>query len=198
MASTYPLEVVEAERWAKRTRTSRRCAEGGGRQAAWEDSVKALVATPECSTMMSSKLAWTQKLGDAVLAQQTDVMDAVQRLRTKAQANNKLPRRRNRRSPSGARTASRSLSSSRPRRIRSTCPTTTRPWSTDHGPIRPIRHTTCRRPVHCRRFDRDWHRLRCGLRPRTLGLRRKLLGRRHEPGQQQHQRQPQRQSTHRQ
>ena len=40
--------------------------------------------------MMSTKLSWTQQLGDAVLAQQPDVMDAIQRLRTKAQANNKL------------------------------------------------------------------------------------------------------------
>ena len=40
--------------------------------------------------MMSTKLDWTQKLGDAVLAQQPDVMDAIQRLRSKAQANNKL------------------------------------------------------------------------------------------------------------
>ena len=40
--------------------------------------------------MMSGKLDWTQKLGDAVVAQQVDVMDAIQRLRTKAQANNKL------------------------------------------------------------------------------------------------------------
>ena len=40
--------------------------------------------------MMSDKLSWTQQLGDAVLAQQPDVMDAIQRLRTKAQANNKL------------------------------------------------------------------------------------------------------------
>ena len=40
--------------------------------------------------MMSAKLDWTEKLGDAVLAQQSDVMDAVQRLRSKAIANNKL------------------------------------------------------------------------------------------------------------
>ena len=40
--------------------------------------------------MMSSKLDWTQKLGDAVLAQQPDVMDAIQRLRAKAEANKKL------------------------------------------------------------------------------------------------------------
>ena len=48
------------------------------------------MATPSVLTMMSTKLDWTQKLGDAVLAQQPDVMDAIQRLRSKAQANNKL------------------------------------------------------------------------------------------------------------
>jgi hypothetical protein len=53
-----------------------------------DGSVKALVATPSVLTMMSSKLDWTQKLGDAFLAQQTEMMDAVQRLRMKAQANN--------------------------------------------------------------------------------------------------------------
>src|SRR5262249_22563814 len=56
----------------------------------WEESVKALTATPSVLAMMSKQLDWTQKLGDAVLAQQPDVMDAVQRLRSKAQANNKL------------------------------------------------------------------------------------------------------------
>ena len=56
----------------------------------WDGSVKALVATPSVLTMMSSKLDWTQKLGDAFLAQQTEMMDAIQRLRTKAQANNQL------------------------------------------------------------------------------------------------------------
>ena len=56
----------------------------------WDESVKSLAATPSVLAMMSDKLDWTQKLGDAVLAQQPDVMDAVQRLRAKAQANNKL------------------------------------------------------------------------------------------------------------
>ena len=59
-------------------------------QQSWDDSVKSLVATPDVLDMMSTKLDWTQQLGDAVLAQQPDVMDAIQRLRTKAQANNKL------------------------------------------------------------------------------------------------------------
>jgi hypothetical protein len=91
MASTYPLEVVQADRWA----TDNKALKGDQLKAAvdkqgWDDSVKSLVATPSVLTMMSTKLDWTQKLGDAILAQQPDVMDAVQRLRAKAQANNTL------------------------------------------------------------------------------------------------------------
>ena len=91
MASTYPLEVVQADRWA----TENKAIKGDQLKAAvdkqsWDASVKSLVATPSVLTMMSSKLDWTQKLGDTVLAQQADVMDAIQRLRAKAQANNKL------------------------------------------------------------------------------------------------------------
>jgi hypothetical protein len=56
----------------------------------WDQSVKSLVAVPDVLAMMSGKLDWTQKLGDAVVAQNADVMDAIQRLRAKAQANNKL------------------------------------------------------------------------------------------------------------
>jgi uncharacterized protein DUF3300/endosialidase-like protein len=52
--------------------------------------VKALVQVPAVLTMMGEQLDWTQKLGDAMLAQQADVMDAIQRLRGKAQANGKL------------------------------------------------------------------------------------------------------------
>ena len=91
MASTYPLEIVQADRWA----TENKALKGDQLKAAvdkqsWDESVKSLVATPSVLTMMSTKLDWTQKLGDTILAQQADVMDAVQRLRTKAQANNKL------------------------------------------------------------------------------------------------------------
>src|SRR5215471_9144542 len=91
IASTYPLEVVQAERWA----TENKNLKGDQLKTqvdkqAWDESLKSLVATPSVLTMMSTKLDWTQKLGDAVLAQQPDVMDAIQRLRSKAQANNKL------------------------------------------------------------------------------------------------------------
>jgi hypothetical protein len=91
MASTYPLEVVEASRWADANKNLK----GDALKAAvdkqpWDNSVKSLVATRSALDMMSQKLTWTQQLGDALLAQQADVMDAIQRLRTKAKANNKL------------------------------------------------------------------------------------------------------------
>ena len=91
IASTYPLEVVQADRWAK----SNKALKGDALTAAlakqsWDDSVKSLVHVPSVLTMMSEQLDWTQKLGDAVLAQQADVMDAIQRLRARARANGKL------------------------------------------------------------------------------------------------------------
>src|SRR5215471_5917474 len=91
MASTYPLEVVQAERWATENKNLKgdQLKSAVDKQA-WDDSLKALVATPDVLTMMSKQVDWTKKLGDAVLAQQPDVMDAVQRLRSKAHANNKL------------------------------------------------------------------------------------------------------------
>ena len=91
MASTYPLEIVQADRWAKDNKNLK----GDQLKAevdkqAWDDSVKSLVATPDVSRMMSTEARLDVKLGDAVLAQQPDVMDAIQRLRTKADANKKL------------------------------------------------------------------------------------------------------------
>jgi hypothetical protein len=91
IASTYPLEVVQAERWAK----SNNSLKGEALTAAlakqgWDDSVKALAQVPNVLTMMADQLEWTQKLGDAVLAQQPELMDAIQRLRGRAQANGKL------------------------------------------------------------------------------------------------------------
>ncbi len=91
MASTYPLEVVQADRWAKASKSLK----GDKLTAAlekqdWDASVKQLVSTPTVLAMLNDKLDWTQALGDAVLAQQADVMDAIQRLRAKAQANGKL------------------------------------------------------------------------------------------------------------
>jgi Protein of unknown function (DUF3300) len=87
MASTYPLEVVEAARWSHDNPGVTGNALQDAMQAqSWDPSVKALTAVPQTLQMMSDKLDWTQQLGDAFLAQQQDVMNAVQSLRTQAQA----------------------------------------------------------------------------------------------------------------
>jgi hypothetical protein len=91
MASTYPLEIVQADRWAKANTSLKGDAlDSALAKQDWDASVKALVEAPTVLTMMNDKLDWTEQLGDAVLAQQADVMDAIQRLRGKAQANGKL------------------------------------------------------------------------------------------------------------
>jgi Protein of unknown function (DUF3300) len=87
MAATYPLEVVEAARWSKENpKVTGKALEDAMQKQPWDTSVKALTAVPQTLYMMNDQLKWTQDLGDAFLAQQTDVLDAVQRLRARADA----------------------------------------------------------------------------------------------------------------
>jgi hypothetical protein len=86
MASTYPLEIVQAARWSRANPGLK------GQDAAravehmdWDPSVKSLAAFPEVLQMMDEKLEWTERLGEAFLAQQGDVMDSVQALRRRAE-----------------------------------------------------------------------------------------------------------------
>ena len=91
MASTYPLEVVQAARFVKENQgLSGAKLDEALKNQTWDDSVKSLVAFPQVLDMMDTKLDWTQKLGDAFLAQQRELMDAVQRLRARAQASGNL------------------------------------------------------------------------------------------------------------
>ena len=91
MASTYPLEVVAAARWSQTNPSVTGDAlQSAMAQQPWDPSVKALTAVPQTLQMMNDKLDWTQQLGDAFLAQQSDILDAVQRLRARADANGTL------------------------------------------------------------------------------------------------------------
>jgi hypothetical protein len=91
MASTYPLEVVSAARWAKANPDVKGdAALKKVENETWDVSVKSLAAFPNILEMMNEKLDWTQKLGDAFLAQQKDVLDSVQRLRRLAKDNGNL------------------------------------------------------------------------------------------------------------
>jgi len=87
MASTYPLEVVQAARWVKENpNATGKALEDAMQNQTWDPAVKALTAVPPVLELLNDKLDWTQKLGDAFLAQQKDVMDTVQSLRAKARA----------------------------------------------------------------------------------------------------------------
>jgi Protein of unknown function (DUF3300) len=91
MASTYPLEVVQAARFVQdKPGLTGDQLNDALKQYTWDDSVKSLVFFPQVLAMMNDKLDWLQKLGDAVLGQQQDVMAAVQRLRGRAQAAGQL------------------------------------------------------------------------------------------------------------
>src|SRR5262249_6627460 len=69
MASTYPLEIVQAARWSKENPGVKdKALEDAMQQQPWDPSVKSLTAFPQVLTMMNEKLDWTQKLGDAFLA----------------------------------------------------------------------------------------------------------------------------------
>jgi hypothetical protein len=91
VAATYPLEIVEASQWLQ--------ANGGlrgpalidaAKQQPWDPSIKTLVATPEVLMRLAQNVRWTTDLGNAFLAQQGDVMNAVQTMRARAQRRGQL------------------------------------------------------------------------------------------------------------
>jgi hypothetical protein len=84
-ASTYPLEIVALQQWLKRNPTLKDKAllDAVAKQP-WDDSVKAMAPLPDVVKRLADDIQWTTDLGNAFLAQQSDVMDAVQRMRKKA------------------------------------------------------------------------------------------------------------------
>ncbi|MCX5707760.1 MAG: DUF3300 domain-containing protein [Candidatus Omnitrophica bacterium] len=90
-AATYPLEVVAADRFVKENQGLKgEMLLEAAKDKDWEPSVKAMLEFPDVLAMMDEQLEWTKNLGDAFLAQQSDCMDAVQRLRQKAYAQGNL------------------------------------------------------------------------------------------------------------
>jgi hypothetical protein len=91
VASTYPLEVVEAQQWLQQnTNLKGKALVNAAQKENWDPSIQALVVFPDVLARLNQDIRWTTDLGNAFLAQQADVMAAVQRLRFKAQANGKL------------------------------------------------------------------------------------------------------------
>lgn len=92
VASTYPLEVVQLQQWLAQDGqylNAKAVTEGVQKQD-WDPSIQAMAALPSVVKQMSDNIKWTSDLGNAFLAQQSEVMDAVQRMRTKAKDGGKL------------------------------------------------------------------------------------------------------------
>jgi hypothetical protein len=85
-ASTYPLELVQLQQWlAKHPDLKGQALTDAVEKEDWDPSVQAMSAFPDLVKQMFDGIKWTTDLGNAFLAQQSDVMDAVQRMRKKAQ-----------------------------------------------------------------------------------------------------------------
>jgi len=84
-ASTYPLEIVQLQQWLSKNKDLKdKALADAVKKQDWDPSVQALAALPEVVKRLTDDIQWTTDLGNAFLAQQSDVMDAVQRMRAKA------------------------------------------------------------------------------------------------------------------
>jgi hypothetical protein len=90
-ASTYPLEIIQLQQWMDKNKslTGQALADAVAKQP-WDPSVQGLVMFPDVVQRMAGNVQWTTDLGNAFLAQQSDVMGAVQRMRAKAQGTGNL------------------------------------------------------------------------------------------------------------
>src|SRR3954453_19122907 len=87
VASTYPLEIIQLQQWLEKhpefLKNQKKLAEAIKKQP-WDPSIQAMAALPDVVKRLSDDVQWTTDLGNAFLAQQKDVMDAIQRMRDKA------------------------------------------------------------------------------------------------------------------
>src|SRR5262249_47244656 len=90
-ASTYPLELIQLQQWLLRNPglKDKALADAVAKEP-WDPSVQAMAPLPDVVKRLADDIQWTTDLGNAFLAQQSDVMDAVQRMRRKAQDNGNL------------------------------------------------------------------------------------------------------------
>jgi hypothetical protein len=90
-ASTYPLEIIQLQQWMEKNKNlkDKALADAVAKEP-WDASVQAMSAFPDVVQRLAGNVQWTTDLGNAFLAQQADVMDAVQRMRVKAQGTGNL------------------------------------------------------------------------------------------------------------
>jgi hypothetical protein len=85
VASTYPLEIIQLQQWLQKNKNLKdKALADAVKKQDWDPSIQAMAALPDVVKQMAENIKWTTDLGNAFLAQQSDVMDAAQRMRKKA------------------------------------------------------------------------------------------------------------------
>jgi hypothetical protein len=90
-ASTYPLELMQLQQWLAKNKTLKdKALVDAVEKEPWDPSVQAMAVVPDALKRLTDDIQWTTDLGNAFLAQQSDVMEAVQRMRAKAEGKGNL------------------------------------------------------------------------------------------------------------
>ncbi len=85
VASTYPLEIIQLQQWLEKNKNLKdKALTDAAMKQDWDPSIQAMAVLPDLVKQLADNIKWTTDLGNAFLAQQSDVMDAVQRMRAKA------------------------------------------------------------------------------------------------------------------
>jgi len=91
VASTYPLEIIQLQQWLEKNKNLHdKALVNEISKQPWDPSIQAMAPLPEVVKRLADDIQWTTDLGNAFLAQQSDVMDAIQRMRQKAQGRGAL------------------------------------------------------------------------------------------------------------
>src|SRR5204863_2428371 len=91
VASTYPLEIVQLQQWLEKNPNLKdKALSDAVEKQNWDPSIQAMAAFPDVVKKLGDNITWTSDLGNAFLAQAPEVMDAVQRMRAKAQGKGTL------------------------------------------------------------------------------------------------------------
>jgi hypothetical protein len=91
VASTYPLEIIQLQQWLEKNKNLKdKALTDAALKQPWDASIQAMVVLPDVVNRLANDIQWTTDLGNAFLSQQSDVMDAVQRMRKKAQGTGAL------------------------------------------------------------------------------------------------------------
>src|SRR2546430_8492039 len=85
-ASTYPLEIIQLQQWLTKNKDLKdKALADAVQKQPWDPSIQSMAALPDVVKRLADDIQWTADLGNAFLAQQNDVMDAVHSMRKKAQ-----------------------------------------------------------------------------------------------------------------